>query len=944
MMYLKLALTALCPVFATICLYFLSQKTVFGRWEAKQKQLIFGGVFGLVSVFCSEFGAPVLGVIVNVRDAAPLCAGLIFGPPAGIMAGMIGGMERWFAVLWGAGAYTRLACSLSTVIAGFLGAALRKWMFDNKKPAWYYGFAIGLVMEVLHMLMIFFTNMGDVQRAFTFVKTCSVPMMMANAVSVMLSLMAVSLIGKEKLQFQTEYKKLSQTFSRWLLFVVIAAFGITSIFIYLLQTSFSTNDNEALLALNIEDVKADVEDASDENLLKLTYGVADDINAAETVDNALLSEISAKPGNDFSEINVIDKNGIITCSTTKEHIGFDMSFGEQSGEFLVLLNGKKEYVQSYQPLSKDGVTYMKYAGVSLPGGGFVQVGYNAKRFRQDIDQQVIGVTRNRHIGESGCMIIAADNWNIVSDPHGNEGSNLEVTGIWIDTEKMQEKKRYQDVVYGEECYLMYAVAEGYYIIAVEPVKEAMLSRDLSVYVTLFMEILVFVILFAMVYFLIKKLVVENIHKINQTLGEITGGNLNVSVNVRTNEEFVSLSDDINSTVMTLKGYIAEAAARLDKELEVAKIIQSSTLPGIFPPYPDRNDFDIFATMDTAKEVGGDFYDFYLLDENRLAFVMADVSGKGITAAMFMMKAKTLIKSYAEKETDVAGILTQTNRALCEGNEAEMFVTCFMGILNLESCMLTFANAGHNPPLIRQGDKAFEYLVFRPGFVLGEMEDIRYRIGEIPFEPGDEIYLYTDGVTEATNSDVKLYGNERLLEVMNRARGRSAEEICHIVKSDVDRFVGEAPQFDDITMLHLRFLPKNRITVMPAMENITKAMAFVEDTLENFHVPRKVMVKMNIAVDEIFSNIVRYSGAGSVSVECKVWEKVITVIFTDDGCPYDPTAKADPDTGISAEERDAGGMGIFIVKNFMDSVEYAYHNEKNILTLIKQFEITEERNR
>ena len=162
----------------------------------------------------------------------------------------------------------RSACSLSTVLAGFLGAALRKWMFDDKKPAWYYGFAIGLVMEVLHMLMIFFTNMGDVHQAFTFVKTCSVPMMMANAVSVMLSLMAVSLIGKEKLQFQTEYKKLSQTFSRWLLFVVIAAFSVTSIFIYLLQTSFSVSDREALLALNIEDVKADIEDASDENLLK----------------------------------------------------------------------------------------------------------------------------------------------------------------------------------------------------------------------------------------------------------------------------------------------------------------------------------------------------------------------------------------------------------------------------------------------------------------------------------------------------------------------------------------------------------------------------------------------------------------------------------------------------------------------------------------------------
>lgn len=937
MVYLRLALAALCPITATICLYLLDRKTAFGRWQAKHKQLLYGLVFGLTSVFCSEFGVSAYGVIINVRDAAPLCAGLIFGAPAGIMAGVTGGVERWFAVLWGAGTYTRLACSVSTVLAGLLGAALRKWMFDNKKPAWYYGLAIGLVMEVLHMLMIFFTNMGDVQQAFTFVKGCSVPMILANAVSVMLSLLAVSLMGKEKLHLQKEYKKLSQSFSRWLFFVVLAAFAITSIFIYILQTSFSVSDQEKLLTLNIEDVKEDIKEASDENLLKLTRGVAADIDAAETVDNELLYEISAQPGNDFSEINVIDGNGVIICSTTKDFIGFDMSSGEQSGDFLVLLDGKKELVQSYQPLSKDGKTYMKYAGVCLAGGGFVQVGYNAERFRQDIDEQVVGATRNRHVGENGYMIISTDDWNIVSDPHDNEGQNLDATGIWIDVQTLQENVRYEADIYGEKCYWMYAITEGYYIIAAEPVKEVLLSRDLSVYVTLFMEILVFAALFAVVYFLIKKLVVENIHKINKTLGEITGGNLNVSVNVRTNEEFVSLSDDINSTVMALKGYIAEAAARIDKELEVAKIIQSSTLPGIFPPYPDRSDFDIFATMDTAKEVGGDFYDFYLLDENRLAFLIADVSGKGITAAMFMMKAKTLLKSYAEKEADVARILEKANTALCEGNEAEMFVTCWMGILNFTTHTLTFANAGHNPPLVRRGDGAFEYLTFRPGFVLGEMEQLRYRTGEILLEPGDEIYLYTDGVTEATNSATELYGNERLLKVLNSAAGGSAEEICQMVKADVDAFVGDAPQFDDITMLHVKLLPKNAISVTPTMESITQVAAFVEGTLEKRQVPRKVMVKMNIAVDEIFSNIVHYSGAENATVECTVQENEVAVVFTDDGRPYDPTEKTAPDTAASADERDAGGMGIFIVKNFMDSVEYVYHDERNILTLKKRME-------
>lgn len=933
--YAKLALVAIGPVIASIILYSLNKRTALGRLGKRPKQILYGLVFGGLAVLGTEFGVPINGVVINARDAAPLAAGLIFGAPAGIIAGVIGGVERWFAPLWGAGAYTRLACSAATVIAGLFGAAMRKWMFDDKKPAWFYGFAAGLVMEVLHMLMIFFTNMGDVQLAFTYVKTCSVPMIMINSLSVMLAVLAVSLLGKEKLRIEKEYKKLSQTFSRWLLLVVLVAFCITSFFTYILQTRFSDSNNEALLRLNIEDVKADIEDASDENLLRLTRGVAKDINTAGVVADMLLKDISAKRGNDFSEINLIGANGLISHSTNPAFIGFDMASGEQSGEFLALLDGTKEMAQSYQPISKDG-TYMKYAGVALDRGGFVQVGYNAERFQQDIDGQVIGATRNRHVGENGFIIIAGNNWNIVSDPHNIEGQNLDRTGIRIDRETMPEYTRFEGSVYGEDSYYMYALTEGYYIIAVEPADDVLFSRNLSVYVTIFMEILVFAVVYVLVYFLVKKLVVENIQKINTTLSEITGGNLNVSVDVRTNEEFVSLSDDINSTVVTLKGYIAEAAARIDKELEVAKIIQSSTLPSVFPPYPDRVDFDIFAAMDTAKEVGGDFYDFYLLDANRLAFLVADVSGKGITAAMFMMKAKTLIKSYADKESDVAEILTMANEALCEGNDAEMFVTCWMGILDFAANTVTFANAGHNAPLVRRRNGEFEYFKSRPGFVLGGMEGIHYRRGELTLNPGDEIFLYTDGVTEATNAHNGLYGDDRLRHILNTLGSVPANEVCRAVKADVDLFVGEAPQFDDITMLHLKLTSKNRITLTPSEESMAEAAAFVEDTLASNDVSMKVIAKMNIAVDEIYSNIIRYSGAEKAAIECAVSEGKIILSFTDNGRPYNPTEKPDPNIALSAKERDVGGLGFFIVKKTMDSVEYMYRDGLNLLTLTKRY--------
>lgn len=470
--------------------------------------------------------------------------------------------------------------------------------------------------------------------------------------------------------------------------------------------------------------------------------------------------------------------------------------------------------------------------------------------------------------------------------------------------------------------------------AVTPARDVVFSRDLSVFLTIFMEILVFAALFVLVYLLIKKLVVENIHEINHSLREITGGNLNVSVNVRTNEEFVSLSDDINSTVLTLKGYIAQAAARLDKELEVAKVIQSSTLPSVFPPYPQRTDFDIFAQMDTAREVGGDFYDFYLLDDDRLAFLIADVSGKGITAAMFMMKAKTLIKSYAEKENDVAAILTHANQALCEGNDAEMFVTCWMGILRFSTHTVSFANAGHNPPLIRRRGGQFEYFKSRPGFVLGGMEGIRYRSGELALKPGDEIFLYTDGVTEANDRENTLYGEDRLLAALNALEDADAQTVCRRVKADVDAFVGDADQFDDITMLSLRLLPQTMLELRPELDELERATAFVEDTLRGDGVDGKTVVKMNIAVDEIFSNIARYSGADRARLECAVTPDRVTVRFVDNGKPYDPTQQAEPDVTLSAEERGIGGLGILMVKRSMDGVEYAYENGQNILTLWK----------
>lgn len=802
--YLLLFLVSLCPVVLSALIYLAERTNAARKIPYIARQVLIGIMFGALAIMGTEFGVKIDGAVINARDASPICAGLLFGAPAGIIAGVIGGVERWLAVFWGAGEYTRLACSISTILAGVFAAVLRKYMFDNKKPKWHYCLATAIITEVVHMLMIFLTNMSDVHTAFSFVRACSLPMVAINGLSVMLAGALLSLLSeKERKSSRHNLKNISQSFQRWLLMCVTAGFLMTTVFTWALQTELAKNDANELIRLNIEDVREDILEASNKNLLELTREIASRIDFTDRTNAKLLKTL--KKEFDVAEINIINQNGIITVSTHNDFLNYDMRGGEQSAEFLVLLDGvTKEYVQSYQPTSSDPTISRKYAGVVLSGGGFVQVAYDAERFQKDIDDVVIGVTRNRHIGESGALIIVGEDWNIVSDRHGNEGRNLNVTGIYIDRNTMPENKTFEAVVYGKQAFCSYILSEGYYIVAVMPLEEAMFSRDISVYITVFMEFVVFGMLFIVVYFLIKKLVVDNMVKINKSLAMITGGNLDTVVNVRTNEEFASLSDDINSTVVTLKHYIAEAAARIDRELEFARSIQHSAIPTVFPPYPGHSEFDIYATMDTAKEVGGDFYDFYFVGENRLGFLIADVSGKGIPAAMFMMTAKTIIKGYAESGKPVDEVFTTANEKLCESNDAGMFVTAWMGVLDTVTGKVEFANAGHNPPLVRHAGGGFEYLRSKPCFILAGMDGIKYRKNEFTLAPGDEIYLYTDGVTEATDSENNLYGEERLLALLNSMGDLSGEEICRAVKADIDAFVGDAPQFDDITMLYLKY--------------------------------------------------------------------------------------------------------------------------------------------
>ena len=258
--------------------------------------------------------------------------------------------------------------------------------------------------------------------------------------------------------------------------------------------------------------------------------------------------------------------------------------------------------------------------------------------------------------------------------------------------------------------------------------------------------------------------------------------------------------------------VKESAAKqqIESELNVATHIQTSMLPVNFP---EREEIDLFASMSPAREVGGDFYDFFMLDDRHLAIVMADVSGKGVPAALFMVIGKTLIKDHTSPERDLGEVFSRVNNLLCESNSEGLFITAFEGVLDLVTGEFRYVNAGHEMPMISRGGQPFEVHKIRPGFVLAGMEDMAFRAGSLMMEPGDKLFQYTDGVTEATNAAEELYGMQRLTDVLGRHSACAPREILPAVRADIDAFVGDAPQFDDITMLCLEY--KARMT--PAEE-------------------------------------------------------------------------------------------------------------------------------
>ena len=674
LMIIKMSGITLLYIMLTILLWLWTKE----RELKVHHKLIIGIIFGISSVMSTHFGVKYSDMVINVRDIGPLAAGLFFSPSAGVIAGLIGGIERYIVgTYFGIGSYTRIACSVSTCLAGFVALGMRIKVFNGRKPAPIYAFFMGAVMEVFHMYVVFITHHEDMRMAFVVVSTCAIPMIIFTGIGMAVSSTALQIFTHEWVNpFEKtidERVPISQKFQRYLFAVTSIVIAGNLLFSYILQTQSAEQNSKATISENVTTIRK----------------------------NYLLDRF----------------------------------------------NLEEDHTVIYAIINNDRV-----------------------------------VVRGLNEGEK------------VSE---NEYKAF-----------MSQKERFRDdIIFGEKALIFVnEISADEILVCGMKDSEVYWYRDAQAYENALGDILLFTVIYVLIAFLVNQIVVNNIRLINKSLSKITNGNLNEVVTVRNSSEFASLSDDINQTVVTLKGYIEAAEKRIEQELILARTIQESALPNNFE-FPDRDDFNLFASMKAAKVVGGDFYDFFFVGMNKIALVIADVSGKGIPAALFMMRSKTAIRSFAEMGGSPEEIFVKANKELCEGNDAEMFVTAWIGILDLTTGKMRCANAGHEYPAICHKGGEYELLMDKHTLALAAMPMTKPKEYEIQLEPGDRLFVYTDGVAEALNEKIEQYGTERMIETLNTTREMSISDTLSVMSESLTNFKGDAEQFDDITMLGFEFIKK-----------------------------------------------------------------------------------------------------------------------------------------
>ena len=507
---------------------------------------------------------------------------------------------------------------------------------------------------------------------------------------------------------------------------------------------------------------------------------------------------------------------------------------------------------------------------------------------------------------------------------------------------------------GERFYLLYAPIEATgWSVAVACLHSDIFAGVESVRKYSYIAGIICLLLVAVICFITIRRMTRPLIKIAGAATEIANGNLLAELpEISGDDEMCTLHDSFANMQQSLLKYVDElqlTAAnkeRIESELRIARAIQMDMVPKVFPPFPEREDVDLYSQLKPAREVGGDLYDFFIADE-KLHFIIGDVAGKGVPASLVMAVTCRLYRTIANNVATPEGIVSTLNDALSESNDSNMFCTAFVGILDLKSGELRYCNAGHNPPIVLRSSGDVEALSVVPNLAMGIWQGFEYRGESCMLDGGCTLFMYTDGVTEVESDDKELYGEQRLMSVLKRHTSSAPRHIVDALLEDIAHHVGGADQTDDITMLccslgDLRDREGcRRIVLRNNIEEIARMQGFIDELVAELCLTPEDAFNIHLALEEAVSNVIMYAFPEGEQHDITLTVRHVddTLIFRviDAGQEFDPTLQPDADVTLSLEQRPIGGLGIFLIRRIMQRVEYHRIDGNNILTMVKSIE-------
>lgn len=458
---------------------------------------------------------------------------------------------------------------------------------------------------------------------------------------------------------------------------------------------------------------------------------------------------------------------------------------------------------------------------------------------------------------------------------------------------------------------------------------------------------ILILLLVIIY--ISRTITKPLRKLADATKDIASGNLEFDIpQINSNDEVGNLSKSLDYMKKSLKQYIVDlkettaAKERIESELKIARDIQMGFIPKIFPPYPNRSEFEIYASIEPAREVGGDFYDFYFISNDKLFFLIGDVSDKGVPASLFMAVTKTLIKAVVDVNKPLGEIVYRVNNELCADNKMSLFVTLFCGILNTSIGEVEYTNCGHNPPIKISVDGSISELEKTGGMALGVFENSEFTTKNTLLIKDELLFLYTDGVTEAMDKNGDFYGGNNMIEKLKKGYNFSAKEVVENIDHSVKEFTGDIAQTDDITMLVIKYKGYSGIKMEIELENKVSELDRLNLAVTNFWNANDLkpdkLADILLSLEELVSNVIKYGYIDEtlhiIKVNVNLDSSKIILEVMDDGIEFNPFDHPEPNINKPLEQREVGGLGIHLIRNSMDSFEYSRLDGFNKVKLIK----------